>query len=137
MRFLDALFGRPKPVPPCTPTHRRTPRYSDDWNEGEFQAGNQKWAGRQLDANKFESDRIDVAEGNRVPHITDHDRKVLSQVTLCSKKASLLKEYYATGLSTKETAKVFQGKRGFSVRTLDDYWAAFNEAERRQTEQNE
>lgn len=40
-----------------------------------------------------------------------------------------LKPYWAKGLSALEVAKVFGGKRGYKVRTVEHYWAAFFRAQ--------
>lgn len=72
-----------------------------------------------------------VAEGNRIPELTPTDRIVLEEFALSIKKAALLKEYWASGLSASETSRVFKGQPGYSDRTIDNFWSAFYEAERR------
>lgn len=68
---------------------------------------------------------VATGEEGRVRHLTDADRLALDG--LDQTKAAILKPYFATGKSARDTARLIN-KAGFRERTLDKYWAAFNKA---------
>lgn len=124
-------------VPRCAKPSRRGSTSAERLAEGEAFVGGQKWKSRFTAPTQMEADRIHVAQGNRVPHLTDTDRTVLAAAMLSIQKATVLKDYWATGLSTLDTANALKGQPGFSRRIIDDFWAAFYEAERRDLERTE
>ena len=133
-RFLQPL-ARSR-VPKCTRPRSAPGKSKDRLSPDESFIGGQKWKSR-FDDRQMEADRIHVAEGNRVPHLTDTDRIVIDEYSLSIQKASILKSYWANGYSSPEAATALNAQRGFSRRTIDDYWAAFYEAERRDTGKEE
>ena len=60
--------------------------------------------------------------------LTPQDLAQVKHRGLDEDKAGRLKPYFARGLSAKRASGFFEGERGYSQRTLDAYWAAFNAA---------
>lgn len=58
------------------------------------------------------------------------EREYVQSVNLDIDKASTLKPYWVGGYSAYKASKQFPGKRGYSQRTIEKYWAAFNAFER-------
>ena len=59
--------------------------------------------------------------------ITDDDIQAVTDRGLDIHKAKILKPYWAAGMSAKATADTYNGERGWGKRTIEKYWAAFNQ----------
>lgn len=63
---------------------------------------------------------------NRSSDLNAKDIQCLESSGLKINLAVILKPIWATGMSAGETAKINRGKRYYSVRNLEKYWAIFN-----------
>jgi hypothetical protein len=70
----------------------------------------------------------DIKAGQRNPELTKMDIIVLTDKNLDKLKAMEIKPLWAAGLSITEASITKRGKRGFSKRTISDYYSAFTSA---------
>ena len=81
-----------------------------------------------------ESDMVtpDTGNGSRQSKLTEEDMSCLMRRGLDTDKAAYIKPYWAAGFTTAAASRTIKskthGKRGYAERTLDPYWAVFNEA---------
>lgn len=64
--------------------------------------------------------------GTRNPEIGQADRDMIFEHRLDEERYRTLKPYWVSNMSAADTAQLFRGQRGFSPRTLDNYWRVFN-----------
>lgn len=70
-----------------------------------------------------------AGQGQRDAAIGQADELAVIKYSLDGERYRTLKPYWAAGISARQTARSFRGKRGYSPRTLDVYWKAFAEAQ--------
>jgi hypothetical protein len=75
----------------------------------------------------FEDTRYQ-GQADRSGTVTRTDERLIERDGLDKERYMTLKPFWASGVSAQAAARNFRGKRGFSSRTLDKYWAAFSEA---------
>lgn len=128
-KILDILGLVVVPVPSPFPVQakdkkERTPKDTPD--NTVYHAGLafvQEWDGLTVTDTRYNG------QGARSAAVTNTDKRVIDRDRLDEEKYRTLKPYWAAGLSAEATAKTFRGQRGFSARTLDNYWKAFVEAD--------
>ena len=66
---------------------------------------------------------------DRSPNVTPREMSACRSQGLDEERYRELKKVWAEGVSAVSASRMYHGKRGYSSRTLDKYWAAFSEAE--------
>ncbi len=83
-----------------------------------------------------DGESVRVTANGRLTALTQKDREEVYAAGLDEDRAAELKPYWASGASAQNAALQFLDpvtsttKTGYSPRTLDKYWAAFNAAEK-------
>jgi len=76
----------------------------------------------------FEEEIWSGASGQRSEKLTPDDMTIIAERRLKETKYVKLKPYWAAEYSAAQVAREFRGQRGFSQRTIEQYWAAMNAA---------
>ncbi len=103
-----------------------------DWTRDDVQLVQHKPTGRLMVAQ--DKDNIpewtwaakDTDYGQRTTELTDMDKDRITDKGLDILKAKQLKPLWAGGMSIKDTSAHFRGVRGFSKRTISDYYGVFS-----------
>lgn len=130
----DKLFGLDRePVPhpwsrPAAPVPDK-PRATrqEDPDNLVYHAG-RAFVQEAVDEHVFE-DTLYGGQGVRSALVETADKEALYDAGLDEERYRLLKPYWAAGVSARDAAKAFRGKRGFSPRTIDKYWRVFNQVQ--------
>lgn len=85
-----------------------------------------------LQKRKFEADGAtwepvrDAKQARAKHELTERDLAGISERGLDVVKAAHLKQLWASGASCGDVEKAMKGQRGYSKRTIADYWSVFN-----------
>lgn len=81
---------------------------------------------QQVGEKTFESSYIEVSRTERNPRLEKQEMRAIQSEGLDEIKAARVKVLWAQQMSTKKAAKEIN-ERGYGYRTLDKYWAIFNQ----------
>ena len=74
----------------------------------------------------IETDLYWGSEKKRSPEVVALDRDIIEERRLNLDKYIDLKRHWAAGRTAYDLNKVYKGKKGYALSTLEKYWAAFN-----------
>lgn len=88
----------------------------------------------------IETEVVTPQSQGRMAILTDADKAALRVAGLAEVKATLLKPYWAKGMSSRDASNLIRrsGKpNGYSERTIDAFWAVFSKAMETEAEKGE
>lgn len=126
--FIRQLFGRPTIQHPFVSKVKTQPKTEIETKPDNmvYHAG-QAFV-RKETSNGFEDTRWNGVSGKRSDTMTSSDMDIITARRLKETKYRELKVYWAAEYSAARVAKEFKGQRGYSQRTVEQYWSAMNAA---------
>lgn len=121
------MLDTPAPETPWTKTApKTTQRQHQDKPANLVHYAGRAFVQKEDTENRVFEDTLYQGGGQRTGEVGQADLEVIRLYRLDETKYRELKPLWAGGMSAAKAARKYEGKRGYSVRTLDDYWRVFS-----------
>jgi len=120
-------FGIPHPFKKRTGGGKQAEMLPDNITYTKGQAFVEEWT----EENVYHADKWTGQTGQRTDRIGPIDLDIIKERKLKESLYRELKVYWAAHYSARMASREKGGKRGYGLRTLEKYWAGFNEVDKK------
>lgn len=126
--IIADLFGlTPKPTPcPWLKPETKPDRQKETLPDNVVYYAGRPFEQQEIEVGVYEDTRLIKGQTTRSAAISPTERQNAAQKKFDAAKYAELKILWADGVSSAAAAKMFKGRKGYGVRTLETYWATFN-----------